>query len=141
LKVKKLLEIKTNYSFEAPVLTATSPLERTTLKEEGHLPSLDLNNFLAPKPDRIFLVKVNGESMIDEGIFSGDILIIDKDEKPKNGKVVVAALNGEMAVKTLRVIDGNVYLFSANKRFLPIEINEYMQFEVQGVVKHVIHNV
>jgi len=141
LKVKKLIEIKTNYSFEAPVLNAISPLERTTLKDEGQLPSLDLNSFLAPNPERIYLVKVNGESMIDEGIFSGDILIIDKSEKPKDGKIVIAALNGEMAVKTLRIIDGNVYLFSANQKFLPIGIEEYMQFEIQGVVKHVIHNV
>jgi DNA polymerase V len=141
LKVKKLLEIRTNYSFEAPVFNAISPLEKTTLREEGQLPSLDLNSFLAPNPDSIYLVKVNGESMIDEGIFSGDILIIDRHEKPRNGKIVIAALNGEMAVKTLRIIDGNVYLFSANKKFLPIGIEEYMQFEVQGVVKHVIHSV
>lgn len=141
MKVKKLLEIKTNYSFEAPVLYARSPHDRTTLKEAGALPSLDLNNFLAPKPNNIYLVRVNGESMIDEGIFSGDILIIDKKEEPRDGKVVIAALNGEMAVKTFKVIEGKVYLFSANKNFLPIEIQDYMQFEVQGVVKHVIHSV
>ena len=141
MKVKKLLEIKTNYSFEAPVLYAISPKERVSLQDAGQLPSMDLNNFLAPNPNNIYLVKVNGESMIDEGIFSGDILIIDCKEQPIDGKVVIAALNGEMAVKTFRKIEGKVYLFSANKKFLPIEIQEYMQFEVQGVVKHVIHSV
>jgi SOS-response transcriptional repressor LexA len=46
-----------------------------------------------------------------------------------------------MAVKTFRFINDRVYLFSANKNFLPIEIKPYWSFEIQGVVKYVIHDV
>jgi len=101
----------------------------------------DLNSVLAPKPDDVYLVRVTGESMINEGIFDGDILVVNKNDKPKDGKVVIAALNGEMAVKTYREIEGKVYLFSANDKFLPIEILPFWQFDIQGVVKHVIHDV
>jgi DNA polymerase V len=102
---------------------------------------MDLNRHLAPEPDETFLVRVSGESMIDRNIYHGDILVVNRRETPADGKIVVAALNGEMAVKTYRVIDGEVYLYSANKKFLPIKIYPFMEFQVQGVVKHVIHRV
>ncbi len=87
------------------------------------------------------MVRVAGDSMVNENIYEGDILVVNQDEKPSDGKVVIAALNGEMAVKTLRIIEGTVYLFSANKRFLPIEILPFWEFEIQGVVKHVIKSL
>lgn len=79
--------------------------------------------------------------MINESIFSGDLLIVKRNEQPKDGKIVIAALNGEMAVKIYRVMEDGIYLFSANDKFLPIEIKPFWNFEIQGVVKHIIHNV
>lgn len=140
LKVKNIYDLKTNFSFEAPVFSASIP-KRKSANDTDSIGSLDLNSYLAPKPDTCFLVKVNGTSMIDERIYSGDILVVDSKEAPSDGKIVIAALNGEMAVKKFRIIDDHIYLISANKEFMPIEIGPYMQFEIQGVVKHVIHNV
>ncbi len=137
-RVYKLADIRADYSFEAPLISAAIPAGygRFLKREPG---KLDLNQYLGMKPDSTYLVRVNGDSMIDENIFDGDILIIDAKEEPADGKIVIAALNGEMAVKTLRRIDGRLYLYSANKNFLPIEIGPYMQFDIQGIVKHVIH--
>jgi DNA polymerase V len=139
MKAKKIVELKTHYSFEAPILPAAIPAGN--FHTDASEKALDLNEFLAPKPKNIFLVRVNGESMIEENIFDGDILVVDSSQKPRDGLVVIAALNGEMAVKTYRIIDDKVYLFAANKKFLPIEIGSFMHFEIQGVVKHVIHNL
>lgn len=136
MKVNKLVELKSNFSFEAPIMPT-----RISDNSSENLQMYDLNSVLAPNPSDVYLVRVTGESMINEGIFDGDILVVNKNEKPKDGKVVIAALNGEMAVKTYRIIEDKVYLFSANEKFLPIEIKPFWQFEIQGVVKHVIHNV
>ncbi len=136
MKVNKLVELKSNFSFEAPIMPT-----RISDNSNQNLQMYDLNSVLAPNPSDVYLVRVTGESMINEGIFDGDILVVNKNEKPKDGKVVIAALNGEMAVKTYRIIEDKVYLFSANEKFLPIEIKPFWQFEIQGVVKHVIHNV
>jgi DNA polymerase V len=136
MKVRKLVELKSNFSFEAPILFASG------VNEKFHSSQMfDLNSVLAPKPNDTYLVRVSGESMINEGIFDGDILVVNKSEQPKDGKVVIAALNGEMAVKTYRIIEEKIYLFSANEKFLPIEILPFWQFDIQGVVKHVIHPV
>lgn len=138
MKARKKHEIKKRFAFEAPMLSAAFP---AGLSPKSADQTLDLNHYLAPRPQSIFMVRVNGESMVDENIQDGDILIVDRNARPEDGLVVIAALNGEMAVKTFRVIDGKAYLFSANKKFLPIEIGSLMQFEIQGVVKHVIRNL
>lgn len=138
MKVNKIHDLKTNFSFEAPCLPASAIAGRNS-KVSSDL--LDLNDYLAPDPKNIYMVRVNGESMIDEGIYDGDVLIVNRNEEPKDGLVVIAALNGETAVKSYRVVDGKTYLYSANEKFLPIEIQPYWQFDIQGVVKFVIHNV
>lgn len=140
LKVEKIRELKPRYSFVAPVLSASiQPKIKNAAKISAE--NLDLNSFLAPQPKDTYLVHVNGESMVDENIFDGDILVVDGKEKPADGKIVIASLNGEMTVKTLRIMDDTIYLVSANSNFLPIEIGPYMEFEIQGVVKHVIHPI
>ncbi|MFP4529127.1 MAG: LexA family protein [Candidatus Kapaibacterium sp.] len=140
MKVKKIVELKSRFSFEAPILPARIKKMRTIPAADSK-EVLDLNQLLAPIPANYYLVRVNGESMIDEGILDGDILVVDRSAVPADGKVVIAALNGELAVKTFRVIDGSVYLFSANKKFLPIEIKPFWEFEIQGVVRHVIRKL
>lgn len=103
--------------------------------------SIDLNQMLAPSSSNLYIVKVAGESMIDVNIYNGDLLIVDKNEKPKDGKIIIAVINGELLVKILKIIDEKVYLFSANSKFLPVEILPNFNFQIQGVVKHVIHEV
>lgn len=140
MKVKNIIEVKQRYSFEAPVLPVAAPAGLAG-KFGTDIARLDLNNMLAPVPDNVFLVRVNGESMIDVNIYDGDILIVDKKNTPRDGSIVIAALNGEMAVKKYRIIEGKVYLYSANNRFYPIEILPDWNFSIQGVVRHVIHEV
>ena len=102
---------------------------------------LDLNAYLASDPKNVFLVRVSGESMVDANISDGDILVVDSKEKPVSGKIVIASLNGEMAVKYFIIEKGKAFLVSANKNFLPIQISDLFQFEIQGVVKHVIRDI
>lgn len=139
MKAKNKLNLKRKYKFEAELFPASIP--PGMVESIGELETIDLNELLAPRPNHVYMVRVNGESMIDENIFDGDILIVDRNENPQNGSIIIASLNGELAVKTFRIIKGKAYLISANQKFLPIEIGELMQFEIQGVVKHVIRNL
>lgn len=148
LKVKEMFEVKKKFNFEAPVLE-TKIKSRNNVGQNHNEPSeqisdvksIDLNLILAPNPKDLFIVQVSGESMVDENIFDGDLLIVSKSEIVKSGKIVIASVNGELVVKKLKIIDGKTYLFSANSKFLPIEILPFYSFYVQGVVKHVIHTV
>ena len=103
--------------------------------------SLDLNEYLVRHPAATFFVRVSGDSMIDAGIHAGDILIVDRAEEAANNKIVIAAVNGELTVKRLRTDKGSVSLVPENDAYSPINITSGMEFEVWGVVMHVIHTI
>ena len=102
---------------------------------------LDLNEHLIKHPAATFFVKVKGDSMIKAGIHSGDILIVDRSLEPKDNKIVIAILNGEFTVKRVCKMKDKLYLVSENDDYVPIEIKDGADFEIWGVVVHVIHSV
>jgi len=83
-----------------------------------------------------FALKVSGDSMIDEGIHEGDLVIISKDVEAKTGDVVAAIVDGEWTVKYLMEKDGKVCLMPANKNYSTIYPTESLQ--IGGVVVSVI---
>lgn len=136
MKANKISDrTKSRFSFEAPIMNAAL---KAGMADKNSNDLLDLNRYLAPDPKNTFLVRANGESMIDKNIDDGDILVVDSREPAIPGKVVIASLNGELLVKTLEVRSGQTYLVSANKKFVPIRIASMMDLQIQGVVKHVI---
>src|SRR5208283_5317133 len=87
---------------------------------------LDLNDHLIKNPTATFFVRVNGSSMINAGIKTGDLLIVDRSLEPKDKKVVVAILNGEFTVKRILKKGEQLYLSPENDNLAPIEIKEGM---------------
>lgn len=100
---------------------------------------LDLHELLVEHPEATFFVRIEGDSMIDAGMHSGDILIVDRSLTPSHEKIVVALLNGEFTVKRLLIKGKKVILAAENPRYLPMEIQEEADFQVWGVVTYVIH--
>jgi DNA polymerase V len=103
--------------------------------------NLDLNDHFIKNPAATFFIKVSGSSMINAGIKSGDLLIVDRSLEPKDKKIVVAIINGEFTVKRIHKKGEKLFLAPENDNFAPIEIKEEMDFEVWGVVTSVIHSV
>lgn len=96
--------------------------------------SLDLNDLLINNPNATFFVRVEGDSMEGAGIFSGDILVIDRSVTYQSGQIVVAAVYGEMVVKKLEIKDGTAKLLSENTDYAPIIVNEADDCYIWGVV-------
>ena len=138
-KASIVANLKNHINFEAPLLPAS--INRRANDKSTLESAIDLNELLSKNNKSTYLVRVSGESMIDENIFTDDILIVDAKEMPKDGQIVIASLDGELTVKKLRKIDNKIYLFSANEKFVPIEITPYCKFDIQGVVKHIIHSI
>ena len=63
---------------------------------------LDLNELLVKRPAATFFVKVQGDSMIGEGIHDGDLLVVDRSLRPASGDVIIACVDGDFTVKTYR---------------------------------------
>lgn len=101
--------------------------------------SLDLNRHLVKRPAATFFVRVEGNSMVDENIHSGDVLIVDRAEEAREGKIVIAVMEGEFTVKKLQYRQKKAYLISGNRAYPPIPINKECQ--IWGVVTYIIHKV
>jgi len=102
--------------------------------------NIDLNEILIKNKVASFLVKAMGDSMVNAGIFSGDILIVDKSINPENNNIVVAIINGEFTVKRLIKDKQKIFLQPENPKYKPIEISVEDDFKIWGVVTFVIHN-
>jgi DNA polymerase V len=100
---------------------------------------LDLNKHLIHHPAATFFVKVKGDSMIEAGIHSGDILIVDRSLEATDKRVVIAVIDGELTVKRIRIIEKKILLLPENQDYIPTEITDTMSFEIWGVVTNVIH--
>jgi DNA polymerase V len=107
---------------------------------ESHIErSLDLNQLLIQHPAATFFVRVEGHSMREAGIQSGDVLIVDRALSPQSGRIIVAILNGEFTLKRILIKEDRLFLVPENPQFRPIEVSPEMDFEVWGVVTYVIH--
>ncbi|MBW1645957.1 MAG: translesion error-prone DNA polymerase V autoproteolytic subunit [Deltaproteobacteria bacterium] len=101
--------------------------------------TLDLNQYLIRHPAATFFVRVAGDSMIEAGIHDGDLLLVDRSLEAADGKVVIAVINGELLVKRVRRAGNRLLLLPENPAYEAIEVRQEMDFELWGVVTHVIH--
>lgn len=102
---------------------------------------LDLNKHLVKHPTATFFVRASGDSMINAGIHPGDILVVDRSLEPKHGKIVIAALDGQLTVKRLHKENKQTYLMPENDEYPPIKIEEGNEVLIWGVVTNVLHEL
>lgn len=96
--------------------------------------SLNVHEYLVKHPVSTFFVRVEGDSMEGAGIFSGDILVVDRSVEAVSGKIVVAAVGGGLVVKRLAKLDGEMVLMSENSAYVPIKVTGDEECFVWGVV-------
>lgn len=102
---------------------------------------LDLNEYLIKNPAATFFVKVSGTSMIDAGIYDGDILIVDRSIENVNNKIVVCTIDGEFTVKRICKKGKELTLIPENSKYNLIVVTEEMDFRIWGVVTYAIHTL
>lgn len=128
--------------YSSPV---SAGIERTFLNDDG-LEKVDLNEKLIKYPAKTFIIPVVGDSMIDVGIYEGDLLIVEEMDdpfrQPDQDDIIVAVVNDEVMVKRYREVNGKIFLVSENKNrnYKPLEIKQEMSFRVYGIVKKSIHS-
>ncbi len=82
----------------------------------------------------LYALKVQGESMIEAGIFDGDYVVVRKQSDAEDGEIVVAMIDGEATVKYLEKKRGRLRLLPANSKFKPIELESGRDNRIQGKV-------
>ena len=100
--------------------------------------TIDLNKELVRHPAATFYGRVSGDSMIEEGIEPGDILIIDRSIEPDSGDLAVCCIDGEFTLKRIKLEKNRVWLIPSNEMFDPILVTPENEFSVWGVVTHTL---
>ncbi len=103
--------------------------------------TLDLNRELIKNPAATFYARVSGDSMIDDGINDGDLLVIDRSVEPYNNCLAVCYIDGEFTLKRFQDKGSYGLLVPANKNYKPIRVTEDNEFTIWGVVRYVIKRV
>ena len=99
---------------------------------------VDLNTHLIKNAPATFIIRVQGKSMTNVGIYDGDLLIVDRSINPKNLSTVIANVNEELVVKTFLKEKNRNYLTSGSNK---IELSENPNVIIWGVVTYVIHKL
>ena len=135
---KKLYQNNSNESsYEIPLLgaiAAGNPIEAIENPDEYiSIPS----NFMSPN-NQYFGLKVKGLSMIDKGIFDGDVAVIKKTSSVLNGKIAAVLTNdNEITLKTININNNKIYLIPANKNFEE-KIFNIDEVQIQGALTGII---
>lgn len=87
--------------------------------------------FFSPAPD--YLLKVQGDSMIDEGIFDGDLIGVHRTRDARSGQIVVARIDDEITVKLLKIGRDRIRLLPRNPDYAPIDVLPDQDFAIEGL--------
>lgn len=139
--ISEIFAVENGQRMELPQVTSRISAGFPSPAEDYIDKKLDLNEFLIRHPAATFFVRVVGDSMINAGMNSGDLIVVDRSINATSGRIVLAVVNGEFTVKRFVVRKGKPFLVPENDKYPEIAIGEETQFEVWGVVTSVIHEV
>lgn len=97
---------------------------------------LTLDDYLIEDPQSSFLLRVSGDSLINAGIFDGDLVIIARQKQAMSGDIVLAQIDREWTLKILRKESKKTYLISANPKYPPFY--PLQELQIHGIVKAVV---
>lgn len=89
--------------------------------EEALLDIISLDEYLIPDKEASYILRVNGDSMIDAGIHPGDMVIVERTPRPRDREIVIAEVDGEWTMKFFRQQGQKVWLEAANVHYPPIQ--------------------
>ena len=128
---------------ERPVLEL--PLASSSVSAGFASPALDyeenplnLGGYLVKHPASTYVVRARGDSMEEVGIMDGALLVVDRSLELRDGRIVIAGIDGDLTVKKFRVENGCAKLVAGNKRYQPIIVTD--ENVVWGIVVHAINS-
>lgn len=100
---------------------------------------LSLDEYIIKRPAATFFMRVKGDGLNEIGIFSDDILVIDRSINAVENHLIVAILEGKMVVRKLIKEGNTMFLATTDDKQNQLKITNELDFEIWGVVSHTIH--
>src|SRR5688500_14333683 len=140
-KIPGVVEVALSYIAQSSfiplvgIVAAGDPIEPIPQTERVEVPKTMLGR------GETFALRVKGTSMRDDGIFPGDVVVVQKQHTARNGQTVIALLNGEATIKAYERKAGFIQLHPANETMKLITVNEADSFHIEGIVVGVIRHL
>ena len=107
--------------------------------EESLLDTMSLDEYLVTRPEATFMLRVEGDSMVDAGILPGDTVLVERGRTPRNGDIVIACVDADWTMKYFYKDGKGIRLGPANKKYETIRPTS--RLVVEGVVSSVIRKL
>lgn len=130
-----LMQLSTSQIALAGVVAAGEPIEAIPQTERVEVPKSMVGR------GETFALRVKGNSMRDDGILPGDVVVVQKQSTARNGETVIALVNGEATIKTYHRKARTIELHPANDTMQPIVVKETDTFRIEGIVVGVIRHL
>lgn len=130
-----LMQLSSSQIPLAGVVAAGEPIEPIPQTERVEVP-----RSMVGRGDT-FALRVKGNSMRDDGILPGDVVVVQKQSTARNGQTVIALVNGDATIKTYYRKAGAIELHPANETMKPIVVKETDAFHIEGVVVGVLRHL
>lgn len=127
--------------FFVPIMQDRVPAGFPSPAADGTEDAIDLNRHLIARPAATFIVRISGDSMTGAGILGGDLAVVDRSLSPRNGDIVVAAVNGAFTLKRFLKSGGMITLAAENPAYPPLRFSEETEMSVWGVVTAIIRQL
>lgn len=130
-----------NKGFKIPFLDTQIPAGHALEIQSTVDDFVNFNDMLIKERESTYLLTAKGDSMTEVGIFDGSKLVVDKSVEPKNGDIVIAMIDGEATVKTMRKTKDGIQLIpqSKNPRYNVINLPKRQSSKIWGVVTYIIN--
>lgn len=106
---------------------------------------VNLSEELIKNPSSTFFGQIEGDSLEEIGLFNNDYFLIDRSltSNVEDGMLILAVLNGEFTLKFLHITDSKEYILlePANESYKPIQVNEFIDFRIWGVITYGIKDI
>jgi len=139
MNVIEVYRLKSEARVKLPLILARTQAGFPSPADDYIEERIDLNKKLILHPEATYLVRVMGDSMINDRIHEGDYLIVDRALEAGHNDIILAVLNREFTVKRLVKTTNRWYLVAGNDKYPPLEINPEMDFEIWGKVTYIFH--
>lgn len=127
-----------NSEWSIPIIQGAGPCSKPESINDPLIEFVDLNKQLIERPRTTYGLIAFGESMLDEGIESGDLLIVDRAAEPQPNSIVIVEVDGDFTVKKLSRVGRRLWLVPGNKNHKRQEIKGGQECKIWGVVKWII---
>jgi repressor LexA len=125
--------IKENNSIEIPIIGRVAA-GYPVLSEQNIEGTLFIDSSLIKRGNNYFGLKVRGDSMIDDGIFEGDTVIVKSQHNAESNDIIIAMVDNDTTVKRFKKNKNNIELVPANDNYLPIIVSDKDNFSILGKV-------